>query len=220
MVTRALRFPFIVFFFTVLFLVPLINAQSRYPKTISALQIAYHNEIQAYLNYSAYAQKATLENYPNLAYLFVSFATSESIHARNFKQILSDLGVEMEETTNPKVEISTSRMNLKNALDFEIEDIDKRYPQLIEKSKPEEHQAAIQNIIYTWESEKQHRGLLRKARLGTGIFFGILAKKIETTFVQCFVCQNCGSTLLELPKDTCPICKGPVSQYKEVERIK
>lgn len=102
----------------------------------------------------------------------------------------------------------------------EIEEIDHEYPRLTEDMKPEKHQAAIRNITYAWQAEKQHRDLLKKVLSGTGIFFGVLAKKIERTNVQFSVCQRGGSTLTELPKDRCPICGAPFAQYREVERIK
>jgi rubrerythrin len=107
---------------------------------------------------------------------------------------------------------------LKNALDFELKDIDDRYPQIYRRCKLKNHEAAIRNVIYAWDSEKQHRDLIRKARAGTGIFFGIFSKLIEDNSVQYFVCQVCGSTMVGLPEDRCPICKSTPSRYREVER--
>jgi rubrerythrin len=220
MLRKAKPYQFVIFVLMILIWVSLTEAQSKYPETLATLRTACSNEIQAHLNYSAYAQKANSENYPNIAYLFSGFAMSESIHARNFRQILSELGGQVKETPKPDLKVFNTKANLKNALDFELKDIDQRYPQLIEKIKPEKHEAAIRDITYAWESEKQHRDLIQKMQSGTGIFFGLLAKKIEETSVRYFVCQICGSTVVELPKDSCPICKGSVSGYKEVERIK
>ena len=220
MVTKVIQFQVFVLILIVFIQVSFVDAQTKYPETISVLQAAYQNEIQAYLNYMAYAQKAKSESYPNLSYLFVSFATAESIHARNFKQILSNLGVEVKEMATPKVKVSGTRVNLKSALDFEMLDIDQRYPQLIEKGKSETHEVALRNLNYAWDTEKQHRDLIQKMQSGTGIFFGILAKKIEETSFQYFVCLTCGSTMIEFPDRVCPICKSPASQSKEVERLK
>jgi len=220
MLKRMIPFQIGMIGFIILFSVPSAVPQSKYPETIATLQTAYRNEIQAHLNYLAYAQKANSENYPNMAYLFCGFAASEWIHARDFRQILSELDGQVKETPKPDVKVFNTKANLKNALDFELKDIDQRYPQLIEKIKPEKHEAAIRDITYAWESEKQHRDLIQKMQSGTGIFFGLLAKKIEETSVRYFVCQICGSTVVELPKDSCPICKGSVSGYKEVERVK
>lgn len=215
------RRQFLFIFSSVVFLrVSLTNAQSKYSETIVALKTAYKNEIQAHLNYLSYTEKAKLENYPGIGHLFISFAISESIHARNFKEVLSALGVQGWDPPKPEVMVLSTKENLKKALEFEIKDIDQRYPQIYEKSKAENHETAIRDIIYAWDSEKQHRDLIQKMQSGTGIFFGVLAKKIEATSVQYFVCQVCGSTVAEFPKDNCPICKSQASRYKEVERIK
>jgi rubrerythrin len=205
-----------------LFFIPtfFVCAQSKYPKTVYALQERYTDEIHAVHKYLAYAQKALSEEYPNIAYLFVSFAASESVHARNFKKLLSDLGVEVEEIPEREFKVSSTRENLKNATALEIEEIDREYPRVIEYIRPEKHEAAIQDIMYAWKAEKQHLDLLKKVLSGTGIFFGMLVKEIEKTDVRVFVCQRCGSTLTELPRDACPICKGPVARYREVERVK
>lgn len=220
MLKRMIPFQIGMIGFIILFSVPSAVPQSKYPETIATLQTAYRNEIQAHLNYLAYARKANSENYPNVAYLFCGFAASEWIHARDFRQILSELEGQVKETPKPDVKVFNTKANLKNALDFELKDIDQRYPQLIEKIKPEKHEAAIRDITYAWESEKQHRDLIQKMQSGTGIFFGLLAKKIEETSVRYFVCQICGSTVVELPKDSCPICKMLISNFKEVGRIK
>jgi rubrerythrin len=195
------------------------GAQSNYPETIAVFQTAYQNEIQAHVSYLAYAQKALSENYPNIAHLFGALASSESIHARNFKQCLSDLNIEVRE---PKTEIkvSSTKENLKNATQVELQEIDQRYPQFVEKIRSEKHEVAIRNLTYAWESEKQHRDLIEKIRSGTGFLFGLLASRIEDKPFRYFVCQTCGSTIREPPKEACPICGLPASQYKEIERIK
>lgn len=195
-----------------------VSAQSKYPKTISILQTLYTDEIQALHNYTAYAQKADSENYPNIAKLFVALATSESIHAHNFKNLLSDLGVELAGTSKPEIKLSSTKQNLKHATEVELEEIDSKYPRFLEKVKPERHEAAIRYITYAWESEKQHRDLIKKIQSGTGMLFGLLTKKIEENPAYYFVCQNCGSTLTELPEDTCPICKESASMYKKIEK--
>ena len=215
-----IRFQMAGFFFIVLFTISFADAQSKYPETIAALQIGYRNEMQAHFNYMAYAYKAKAENYPNMSHLFVSFAASEFIHARNFKRILFDLGVEAKELPKSEVKVSSTKANLKDGIDFEIADIDQRYPQLLERMKPEGHEAAIRFMTYAWETEKQHRDILQKMQSGTGIFFGQLAKRIEETSLQYFVCLECGSTYIELPRSIFPICKVSISQFKEVEGIK
>lgn len=200
-------------------LLSFVLAQSKYPKTVAVLEAAYNGEIKAFHTYMAYAEKANSENYQNIAKLFVSLATSESIHALNFRTLLSELGVEIKEIRSQSIEISSTKKNLKKATKVELQEIDTKYPQFIKKIEPEKCKAAIRNITYAWKSEQQHRDLIRKIQSGTGMLFGLLAKKIEEKPAQYFVCQNCGSTLTEIPKDNCPICKDSVSNYKKIRKI-
>ncbi len=202
-----------------IFILPFVDAQTRYPKTISVLKMAYEGEIRAFHTYMAYAQKANSEDYPNIANLFVALASSEWIHARNFRTLLAELGVEVSETQIPQIKVSSTKKNLKKATKVELSEIDTKYPQFIDQIESEHFEAATRNITYAWLSEKQHRDLIEKIRSGTGMLFGLLAKKIEDSPAQYFVCQNCGSTLTELPGEACPICKGSVSRYKALKAV-
>jgi len=123
----------------------------------------------------ACAQQALSDDYPHIAYLFTALAASESIHARNFKKLLSDLGVDVEEIPEPEFKVSSTRENLNFAATVEIVEINRIYPRLIEGMKPEEYEAAIQDITYAWKAEEQHHNLMEKVLSGTGVFFGLLA---------------------------------------------
>ena len=204
-------------FITFLLFINLLHADSNYSATIQILQNLYKDELQAFHNYRAYARKAESENHPNIAKLFVAFATSESIHARNFKAVLSELGAEPQKQPELKVEISSTKKNLNRATKVELEEIDKKYPQFIETLKSEDHEAAIQFTTYAWESEKQHRDLIKRIKSGTGIFFGLLKKEFNESPTDYFVCQNCGSTITEIPNATCPICGGSATNYKKID---
>lgn len=217
-VRKKSALPLIVFFCLIFIPALFVYAQSKYPETIFGLQKAYVNEIKAYSNYMAYAEMAKSEKYPGIAYLFVSFADSELIHARNMKRVLSDLGISVKEIPAGEVTISSTKSNLKNALDFELQDIDHRYPEILEQIKPEKHDGAIHIATYAWQSEMQHRNLIQKMLSGTGMLFEILAQRIESTDAHYFVCQKCGFTVVKFQKDVCSICNGPASNYKEVHK--
>ena len=49
------------------------------------------------------------------------------------------------------------------------------------------------------------------------MFFGLLTKRIEGNPYQYFVCQNCGSTLSEIPASACPICGGASARYTKIK---
>lgn len=192
--------------------------QAQCPDTILVLKKSFANEVAAHRRYSAFAKKARAEGYPNIAYLFVGLACSEKIHARNFKKVLADLGVTVKEVFQSEIDISSTKENLKSACYVELKEIDHIYPSCIERAKKEGHADAVRNFKYAWESEKQHRDLIEKIQSGTGIFFGALTKKIEGTPVEYFVCQTCGSTVVELPKEHCPICTGSQGTYRKISK--
>ena len=59
--------------------------------TVEVLKDAYVSEVKASKHYANFCQKAMVENYPNIAYLFLAFSKSEKIHAENYAQILATL---------------------------------------------------------------------------------------------------------------------------------
>lgn len=193
------------------------EVDSKYPETIAVLQESYNSEVAAYRKYFAYAKRAQEEKYPSIAYLFMSLAISEEIHARNFKKVAANLGVELKEPLDSSIEVSNTKTNLKNAVNVELLGIDNKYPNCIDRIKAENNKDAIQNITYAWEAEMQHRDLLKKVQSAIGLFFGTVAKKIESNPTKYYVCQICGSTTTEIPQYSCSICKNPASEYKEIE---
>jgi rubrerythrin len=196
------------------------DIQGKYPYTISVLQTVYQYEKEVARTYQVYAQKALSEDYPNISYLFTSFAASESIHARNFRQLLTDLGVEARELPAGDINVSRTRENLKNAAERELKDIDSAYPRFIGQIESEGHEKALKVFAQTLESEKQHRDDLQKIRSGAGILFGLLAGAIESKTKRYFVCQVCGALADALQKDVCPICHTANPPYTEVRRIR
>jgi rubrerythrin len=141
---KAIRLQPMVFVTIIIWLTPFVaHAQSKYSQTIAVLQDLYSDEMKAHLTYLAFNQKALSEDYPNIAHLFVALATSESIHALNFKQLLAELKVEVKEMPQPEIEVSSTKKNLRYATQVELKEIDQRYPQFIDRIKRENHEAAI-----------------------------------------------------------------------------
>lgn len=190
--------------------------QASYAKTIVALQQRYIDEVTAHGKYNAYAQRAEQEKYPNIAHLFRGLAASEEVHARNFKRLLSDLGVKAKSPEKFEFDIANTKDNIRHATTVEAEEIDKEYPQILKTIAAEKHEQAILFITYAWKSEAQHRKLILKIKKASRRYFGLLAGRIEGEPNRYYVCQVCGSTLTELPTEHCPICKHSSSEYKEV----
>jgi rubrerythrin len=190
--------------------------QAQFQKTIEALQQRYADEIIAHLKYNTYVERAEEEEYPNIAHLFRSLAASEAIHARNFKRILNDLGVQVELQEIPEFEGSSTKDNIRDATAVEADEIDREYPSILKTIATENHGEAILFMTYAWESEKQHRDLILKIKRAVKRWFGFLVKRIEAKPTNYYVCNFCGSSVTKLPVDQCPICGQPVSEYEEV----
>jgi rubrerythrin len=209
-------------FSTIFFVAAPVAAEtlSNYPKTVRVLLERYKSERNTAQEYRAFAEKAVIEKHPNIAYLFRAMAVSESIHAKNCRRILDDLGVEVKDIPRQDLEISSTKENLHKASAEEIKEIDHEYPSIIKEITPEGNETAIRFLNYAWQAEKQHRGLIRKLEAGTRRFFWLLKMKFRKKQATYFVCGTCGSTLTELPEDKCPICGKPVSGYRAVEMAK
>jgi len=173
-------------------------------------------EITAYKAYSAFAQKAFDEKYVSVARLFSALSQSEYVHARNFKNILNDLGVEPKKFPEPNIRVRNTKRNLKWALNVELSEIDTNYPKIIKLIKPEGNERALTDITYAWKAEMQHRDLIRKMKSALRLFFGKIVDRLKEAH-EYHVCQRCGSTVFELPDKSCVICGSPVSMYKEVK---
>jgi rubrerythrin len=191
------------------------NKITNYSETISVLQELYRAEIIASKTYSGFAKKAEEEKYYSVSRLFSALSGSETVHARNFKNILNDLGVEPKIFPDQDIEIADTRTNLKWALKVELSEIDANYPRLIKKLKPEGNTRALEDISYAWKSEMQHRDLIKKMKSALGFFFGKVVDKLKEA-KDYHVCQRCGSTVFKLPEKSCIICGSPVSLYKQI----
>jgi len=190
-----------------------------YPETVQALQERYQDEVEAHVSYTRFSDKALAEGYPNSAYLFKSLAASEAIHARNFKRILDTLGVGTPREPLQPRPVESTRPNILHATGIETDEIDHRYPAILARIKPENHQAAIDNLTWAWEAEKQHRKLLGRMQDAAKKWFKFLIAHIEGEYVDYHVCQICGSTLVERPVDHCPICSQPASHYHAIPYV-
>jgi rubrerythrin len=160
------------------------------------LQTAFAGESQANRKYTAFSRKAEQEGFTNIAKLFKAAAEAETVHA------LSHL------RTMKQVE-STSE-NLKTALDGEVYEHTKMYPEFIKEAESENRNSAKITFNYANQVEKVHADFYQRAidAINTG-------KDIEKT--QYFVCQTCGYTAESESPDTCPVCGSPKQQFKIVE---
>ncbi|MBT8368138.1 MAG: hypothetical protein KJP23_25885 [Deltaproteobacteria bacterium] len=193
------------------------ETNGQFPATKAVLKSAYITERAAYENYVRFSLKAIEENYPNIAYLFTAFATSEKVHADNYKRILADMSTGPEEPEFDVLILDT-KANLIKATEGELKKIKKTYPDFLAKLKPEAHDQAVVNCMYSWKSHQQHRRKISEIRRYSKYFFGHVAEKIEGLKLDFHVCEICGSTIDEAPRTACDICNMPSTHYARVNR--
>jgi rubrerythrin len=192
------------------------GSPAKYPVTTAAMQERYQDEVRAFHKYSAYSHQAIEEGYPNIAYLFTSLAASESVHARNFKNLLHGFGAEPQPVVDMDMKVLKTKNNLKEATTVEADEINHKYPAIVKEISAENNQKAIEVTTWAWKAEEQHRKLIVKMQENVVKWWGIVSSRIEEKPVNYYVCQVCGSTLIKVPKDKCPICDSPASSYKEI----
>jgi len=185
------------------------ETSSEYPETIAVLQLLYGYESNAMRFYWACAEQAHLEKHPNIETFFAALAISKSIRTEAIEILLADMEVELVEPEESDVRVSSTKFNLKLLTNIQSAQQARRYPILIERIKPEGHALAIQNISHAWKVDAQQRDLAEEILDSMESFFGIGAK-VPDTF---YVCQGCGSTVVDVPELTCPVCEGPISDY-------
>jgi rubrerythrin len=189
-------------------------ATEQYPHSIAALKKGIAAETAAHHRYVAFGRHAGSEGYAGLAYLYTALATSELIHAQNYTRMLATLGELIAEPRNMPVKVGTAKENLIYAAERELNSIENTYPLLLQAVEDEGHIDVIAAVRYSWSSHKQHLDIIEKIRRWSPDFFETVARKIDEKTDRYFVCQVCGSTVTEIPADTCPVCGEDQRHYR------
>jgi rubrerythrin len=162
--------------------------------TEANLKAAFAGESQAFMKYTAFADKAQREGFPEAARLFTAIAYAERVHAINH---LKQLGG-----------ISDTATNLGEAIGGENYENTEMYPAFEAVAKLQEEKGALRSIFYALEAEKIHEVMYGEAQETVKTGSDIKAQKV-------FVCSVCGHTIFGDAPDRCPICKAVKAKYKE-----
>jgi rubrerythrin len=193
------------------------HAVAAYPATIAAMEAAHARETGVYYRYTDFGRRAKEDGYLGIAYLCAAFAASEFVHASNFGRILARLDVALPPASRPVVKVGTTRENLMAAANDEMDSIDKFYPSLLERLKPEGYEDAMSAVRYAWASEQQHRDKIKQIQRWSDTFFETVAKRIDEKTGVYYVCQICGATVNAIPAGQCPVCKNASTHYRKIE---
>jgi rubrerythrin len=168
------------------------NKSETISKSEQDLREAFAGESQANRKYLAFAKKAEEEGYKQIAKLFRAAAEAETIHAHNH---LRELGG-----------VKRTKDNLEEALNGEVYEFQKMYPQMIEDAKADNNKCALRTFNFANEVEKVHADLFKKAIDDFG----------KNPEVDYHVCQVCGHTTEGEPPDVCPVCGAKKQAYHKV----
>lgn len=165
-------------------------------KTLDNLQAAFAGESQANRKYTAFAQKADAEGYPQIARLFRAAAHAETVHALAHFRAMEGVG--------------NTLANLQAAIQGEHYEVAEMYPPFIKDAESEGERRALRSFSYAWEVEKTHENLYREA-------LALLEKgRKEEDEYDYYVCPVCGHTHKRNAPEVCPVCGAPGSRFEKV----
>lgn len=183
------------------------ESTAKATSTLDNLQEAFNGESNASHRYMAFAGKADVEGYGQVASLFRAASKAEEFHARNHAEVIRKIGVEpMARIETPVVK--STRENLQAAMDGEIYERDRMYPPFVEEARHSKCPEAVRTFNYALKTEAEH------ARL-----FGEALKNMErmqkkTTY---YVCTVCGYTVQTINFLKCLVCGHSKADYIPVD---
>jgi len=163
--------------------------------TSDNLKAGFAGESQANRKYLAYAKKAELEGYAQVARLFRAVAAAETVHAHAHLRVMGG--------------VRTTTANLEDAIAGEAYEFQTMYPEFLTEAEKEKNSAAISSFRYALAVEKVHHELYSKALAAVKAGSDLSAQKI-------FVCEVCGHTVLGEAPDKCPVCGASKAKFAEV----
>lgn len=164
-------------------------------KTLEDLQAAFAGESQANRKYTAFAQKADTEGYPQVARLFRAAAHAETVHALSHFRAMDG--------------VASTIDNLKAAISGENYEVVDMYPGFIQDAEAEGEKRALRSFNHAWEVEKVHEDLYREA-------LALLEAGEKEDEYEYYVCPVCGYTHKRSAPEKCPVCGAPGSRFEKI----
>jgi rubrerythrin len=160
------------------------------------LQDAFAGESQANRKYLAFAKKAEMDGFPQVARLFRAAAAAETVHAHAHLRALDG--------------IKSTAENLEEAIAGEGFEFREMYPPYLEAAKAEQHKRAEISFRNALAVEKTHHDLYSEALTAVQSERDLEAGAI-------YVCDVCGHTALGEAPDRCPVCGAKHEHFFAVD---
>jgi rubrerythrin len=158
------------------------------------LKEAFAGESKAHVRNLAFAQKAEVDGFPQIARLFKAVAEAERVHAAEYLKYLEGVIGETED-------------NLRAAFESEIKAKTDIYPPLIQEAFSLKREDVAWSFSRSRDVEERHAKLYKDA----------LEAMITEKETKYHVCQVCGYIFeADLP-DECPVCRAKRENFKKVD---
>jgi rubrerythrin len=164
------------------------------PSTSENLKEAFAGESQANQKYRAFAKKAELDGFPNVALLFRTAAEAERIHAEGHLGALEGIG-------------STAE-NLAAALDGETYEYTEMYPPMLRQAEADGHNAK-RMFGYAVKAEEVHARLYKLA-------LEAVQRGEDVAETKFYLCPVCGHIEPGEAPEACPICGAKGMKFVQV----
>ncbi len=162
-------------------------------RTEKNMAYAFAAESKASARNTAFAQKAQMEGFPQIARLFRAVAEAEAVHARRYLLLM-------------RGKVGSTEENLKTAFENEIKANVNEYPKLIKDAVEEGDSAAERAFSQSRDVEERHAELYKRA-------LNDMISEKETVY---YVCQVCGYVAEDEAPKNCPVCGAVRTKFKEV----
>jgi len=180
-------------------------------KSAKCLKQSIDGESTAVNMYNDFAAKADGENYPNIASLFRCLSDAEKIHIKNHVSALRDPNykAKLEEYS-----VSGTLENIKAAIEGEIYECKKMYPQFFKEIKKEQNteygKVAMLSMQWSSEVELNHAKILKRA-------LKCLTKGDDFNENNIYICKVCGNVEVGQPTKACSVCGHDAAFFESVK---
>ena len=163
-------------------------------RTANNVHRAFVEEAKAHERLLIFAQKASEEDLPQIAYLFRAVAASESVHARrHFAQLEGSIG--------------DTEENLERAFHLETGVASVEYRRMLREAHEDGEEAAALVFSQARDVEEFHAKLYKRA-------LDHVIWERETSY---FLCSVCGYVADGKIPENCPVCGAPSRLFERVD---
>ena len=160
-------------------------------KTEKDLAYAFAAESKASIRNEAFARKADMEDYTQIASLFRAVSEAEAVHARRYLLLM-------------RGKVGSTEENLETAFQNEIRANVDEYPKLIKDASDEGKEGVVKAFSQSRDVESRHAELYKKA----------MNDMLSDRRTEYYVCQVCGYISEDEAPENCPVCGAVKSKFK------